>query len=167
MKHVVKWSGVGLAVGLDGLLIYNGFITQDVAYEHKIGFIGLLLLFVVFLILWNWLNAKINRKLQAIETANEMGVVGQTSLVVKTLLNFVGLIIPLVLVGGLFYYVGAYFNQIGGVILKIALITLIPMITFYFYEYMKRNELVAKTTSEKEQLIKGVAEEVKRTVGYK
>lgn len=167
MKHVVKWSGVGIALALDSWLIYDGFVSQDVAYQHKIGFIGLMLLFIVFMIVWKWLNDKINRRLQAIETANELGVVGQTSLVVKTLLNFVGLIIPLILVGGMFYYVGAYFNQVGGVILKIGLIMIIPMIAFYFYEYMARNELIAKANAEKEALIKGVADEVKRTVGYK
>jgi hypothetical protein len=86
---------------------------------------------------------------------------------VKTLLNFVGLIIPLVLVGGMFYYVGSYFNQVGGVILKVSAITLIPMVTYYLAEYMKRNEIIAKTTAEKEAMIKGVADEVKRTVGYK
>ena len=167
MKHVVKYSGLAVALGLDGWLIYDGFVAQDVAYQHKIGFIGLLILFVLFIVAWKWLNDKINRRLQAMETANEMGVVGQTSLLVKTLLNFVGLIIPLVLVGGMFYYVGSYFNQVGGVILKVALITLIPMITYYIYEYMKRNELIAQQNADKENLIKGVADEVKRTVGYK
>ena len=167
MKHVVKYSGLAVALGLDGWLIYDGFVAQDVACQHKIGFIGLLILFVLFIVAWKWLNDKINRRLQAMETANEMGVVGQTSLVVKTLLNFVGLIVPLVLVGGMFYYVGSYFNQVGGVILKVALITLIPMITYYIYEYMKRNELIAQQNADKENLIKGVADEVKRTVGYK
>ena len=167
MKHVIKYSGLAVALGLDGWLIYDGFVAQDVEYQHKIGFIGLMILFVLFLIAWKWINDKINRKLQAIETANEMGVVGQTSLLVKTLLNFIGLIIPLVLVGGMFYYVGSYFNQVGGVILKVGLIMIIPMITYYIYEYMKRNELIAKTNAEKESLIKGVADEVKRTVGYK
>ena len=167
MKYVVKYSGLAVALGIDGWLIYDGFVAQDVAYQHKIGFIGLLILFVLFIVAWKWLNDKINRRLQAMETANEMGVVGQTSLLVKTLLNFVGLIIPLVLVGGMFYYVGSYFNQVGGVILKVALITLIPMITYYLYEYMKRNELIAQQNADKENLIKGVADEVKRTVGYK
>jgi hypothetical protein len=67
----------------------------------------------------------------------------------------------------MFYYVGSYFNQVGGVILKVSAITLIPMVTYYLAEYMKRNEMIAKTTADKEKLIKGVADEVKRTVGYK
>jgi hypothetical protein len=41
------------------------------------------------------------------------------------------------------------------------------MVTYYLAEYMKRNEIIAKTTAEKEAMIKGVADEVKRTVGYK
>lgn len=168
MKHVVKYSGLVVALGLDGWLIYDGFITQDVNYQHKIGFIGLMILFIVFVIVWGWLRDKINRKLQSIDTANEMGVVGQTSILWKTVLNFIGVIVPLTLVGGMFYYVGAYFNQVGGTILKIALITFIPMIAFYFYEYMKRNELIAQTNANQEALINGVADEVsKRTVGYK
>jgi len=167
MKYLVKYSGLGVALGLDSYLLYNGFITQDVETKHKIGFLGLMILFVLFIIVWRWLNDKIKRRLQAIETANEMGVVGQTSILVKTLLNFIGIIIPLALVGGLFYYVGAYFNQMGETILWVALITIIPMITFYLYEYMKRNELVATHTAEQETFIKGVAEEVSKTVGYK
>jgi hypothetical protein len=167
MKHVVKYGGIGVALGLDSYIIYDSFIMQDVNYKHKIGFIGLLALFIVFMIVWGWVNKKINMKLQAISTANEMGVVGQTSLLWKTLLNFIGVIIPLVLVGGMFYYVGAYFNQIGGAILKIAAITLIPMVAYYFAEYIHQNELTAMRNAEQEALIKGVADEVKRTVGYK
>jgi len=167
MKHLVKYSGLAFALGLDGFILYNGFITQDVETKHKIGFLGLMILFVLFIIVWRWLNDKIKRRLQAIETANEMGVVGQTSILIKTVLNFVGIIIPLVLVGGMFYYVGAYFNQMGKTILWVALITLIPMITFYLYEYMQRNELVAQHTAEQEALIQGVAREVSKTVGYK
>ena len=167
MKYLVKYSGLGVALGLDGYLLYNGFITQDVETKHKIGFLGLMIGFVLFIIVWRWLNDKIKRRLQAIETANEMGVVGQTSILIKTLLNFIGIIVPLVLVGGMFYYVGEYFNQMGATILWVALVTILPMISYYFYEYMQREELVDQANAQQTALIQGVAEEVKKTVGYK
>ena len=167
MKHLIKYSGVVVALGLSGFLLYDGFVAQDVHYTHKLGFVGLLALFVVFIILWRWLNDKIKIRLQSMDTASELGVVGQTSLLWKTVLNFLGLITPLVLVGAMFYYVGTYFQEIGDTILKISLVTLIPMITYYFGEYYNNNQINALKVAEKEALIKGVANEVRKTVDYK
>lgn len=167
MRHLIKLSGVGVALAIDGFLLYDWFVTQDVHYSHKIGFIGLFAIFVLFIILWRWLNDKIKRRLQSIDTANELGVVGQTSLVWKTILNFIGLIIPLVVMGLLFFYVGRYFQTIGDTILKISLVTLIPMITYYFGEYYHQNKLNAEKIADKEAMIKGVAAEVRKTVDYK
>ena len=68
-------------------------------------------------------------------------VVGQTPLLLKTTLTYVGLIVPLVLSGLMFFYVGKYFNQVGGSILKVALVTLIPMATNYFGDYVQQKQI--------------------------
>lgn len=167
MKTLIKTSGIVMALGIDGFILYHDFIMTDVHYSHKLGFSGLLGLFVLFVVGWGWVNKKINIKLQSMDTASELGVVGQTPLLLKTTLTYVGLIVPLVLSGLMFFYVGKYFNQVGGSILKVALVTLIPMATNYFGDYVQQNKLNEMKLAEKESLIKGVADEVRKTVGYK
>lgn len=167
MKHLIKWSGIALALGINTWLIYDNFILIDVHYQHKLGFVALMILFVLFMIVWRYVSKKIDRKLQAIATANELGAVGQTSLWYATILDWIGIVVPITLVGGLFYYVGAYFNQVGGAILKMALVMVIPIGADLISKMMLRNEMIMKSQEQQQTLVKNVADEVtKRTVGY-
>lgn len=166
MKHLIKYSGIALALGIDGWLIYDNFITLDVNSGLKIGFIGLMALFVIFIIVWRYLQKFIDRKLQAIETAKELNVIGKTSLWWTTILEWIGIVVPLLIVGGLFYFVGNYFNQIGQTILTMTSILVIPFVATIVYKIIERNEMINADQLKQEKFVKSVAEEVKK-VTYK
>ena len=165
MKTFVRISGFALAAGLDGWLIFDKFISvQEVGTEVKIGFAAVLALFVGFLVGWSKINKVIGRKLQAVQTAKELGVVGQTALWWTTALEWGGILVPLSLLGALFYFVGTYFNDIGQTILTMTATLTIPMATSLIYKVIERNELIQAEQNKQEALIKGVAEEVKKVV---
>ena len=167
MKHVIRWSGFAFAGALNGYLIVDNVVLADaVPAGAKVGFTTMLALLIGFVVGWSKINKMIGRKLQAVQTANELGTVGQTALWWTTALEWSGVVIPLGILGGLFYFVGTYFGDIGETIGLMTATLTVPMATSLIYKGMKRNELIVKKQDEKEALIKGVAAEVKK-VSYR
>jgi len=167
MKHFIRWSGFAIALGINGYLVTdNVILAEAVPATAKIGFTTMLALLVAFVVGWAKINKIIGRKLQAIQTAKELNVAGSTALWWTTALEWSGVVIPLGILGGLFYFVGTYFADIGQTIGLITATLSIPMGTSLIYKVMQRNQLLALEQKEKQDLIKGVAEEVKK-VSYR
>jgi len=166
MKHVVKWSGIALGIGLESWLVYDNFITLDVTWPAKLGFGGMVAGFIGFLVAWGKISKNIGRKLQAIETSREMSIVGQTSAWYATALQWVGVVTPLALAGGMFYFAENYFQDIGSTILIMTAGLSVPISTHVVYKIMERNEMIAAKQSEQETFIKSVASEVRKDKSY-
>ena len=153
--------------GINGYLITDNIILADaVPAGAKIGFTTMLALLVGFVVGWAKVNKIIGRKLQAVQTAKELGTVGQTALWWTTALEWSGVVVPLGILGGLFYFVGTYFGDIGQTIGFITATMTVPMATSLIYKVMVRNDIIKAEQEKQESLIKGVAEEVKK-VSYR
>lgn len=168
MKSLIKWSGIATALGINGWLVWDNFITVNQSPTLKLTFGGMLAGLVGVLVGFGKLNAHIGRKLQAIETAREMNVVGKTSAWYATTLQYAGVVLPMGLIGGLFYYVENYFAGAGTTILQMTAALAIPMTTNIIYKVMERNEIVKKSIDKEKALYKGVADEIesRRVVEY-
>jgi len=164
MKSVIKWSGIVLGVGMESYLLYDNFITLDVTWPAKLGFGGMIAMFVGFLVAWGKISKNIGRKLQAIETAREMSVIGKTSAWYATSLQWVGVVTPLALAGGMFYFAENFFQDIGSTILKMTAVLSVPIATSIVYKVMERNEAIKAEQDKNEAFVKSVASEVSRTV---
>ena len=89
--------GIGLVIAT---FILNQSITNDViiANVRKIGIGICLLLLIVFHLLTDKINRLVNRRLQAYETAKEVGAVGRSSIIFTNILKVFEMLFPEVLV---------------------------------------------------------------------
>ena len=164
MKHLIKWSGIATAIGIEGWLLYDNFITLDQPTGIKIGFGGLVAGFIAFLVGWGKISRNIGRKLQAIETAHEMSVVGKTSMWYATALQWVGVVTPLALAGGMFYFAENYFQDIGETVLMMTAVLAVPIASSFVFKQMERSEMIVAENQKQQRLVSSVADEVKRRV---
>ena len=161
MKHLIRWSGFAVAGAINGYLVVDSVVLADgVDAGPKVGFTVMLALLVGFIVGWAKVNKIIGRKLQAVQTAKEMNVVGSSALWWTTALEWSGVVIPLGILGGLFYFVGTYFGDIGQAIGLMTATLTIPMATSLIYKVMQRNDIIESEQLKQENLIKGVADEV-------
>lgn len=99
--HASSWLmgivGIGLVIAT---FILNQSITNDViiANVRKIGIGICLLLLIVFHLLTDKINRLVNRRLQAYETAKEVGAVGRSSIIFTNILKVFEMLFPEVLV---------------------------------------------------------------------
>lgn len=168
VKHLIKFAGLLTAIGWNGWLVWDNFITVEQELGVKIGFGGMLASLVLILVGFGKINRHIGRKLQAIETAKELNAVGRTSTWYATALQWVGVVTPLALIGGLFYFVEHYFQGAGATILQMTGILGIPVATTLIYNVMDRNQTIKKEHEKQQALIRGVASELeaRKVVGY-
>lgn len=171
--QLIKWSGVGVAIAIDIALIVIEFVKEkDIGIGHKLGFSGLLVLFFVFIILSQFIRDKIKMRLQSIDTVRELGAVGQTNALTIEILNYLMIVVPIALMGGLFYYTGRIFTDMGLLMLKIAASLIIPIATGTVANTYKNSHINMILMEEKEEdsrrIAKYVAEEqARKKVGYK
>ena len=167
MKHVIRWSGFVVMGAINGyLLVDNVVLAEAVPAGAKLGFGAMLALMVGFVVGWAKINKMIGRKLQAVQTAQELNVVGQTALWWTTALEWAGVVVPLTILGGLFFFVGTYFADIGQTIFLMTATLAVPITTSLIYKGMKRTEIIKAKQDEKEDLINKVADKVSK-VSYR
>lgn len=169
VKNLVRLGGILTALGINGYLIYDNFIAVEQGLSVKLGFGGMMAALVGVLVGFGKLNRHIGRKLQAIETAKEINVVGRTSTWYATGLQWVGVVTPIALIGGLFYMVENYFTGAGNTILTMAGVMGIPIVTTFIYNNMQRNETIALEQKKKKEFVKMTADEIesRQVVGYR
>lgn len=172
--NLIKFSGVGVALVIDAWLIIYEFVREkDVGVGNKLGFSALLVMFFVFLVLASYVKEKVKMRLQSVDVAKELGVVGNTNAFQVSLLNWLMIIIPIIIMGGLFYYTGKIFNEMGELMLKIGASLMLPLITETMANTYRNNEIRKKVLFEKEKDAERVAkatldlQEQRKKVGFK
>ena len=130
-------SGLGMAA----ILIFQYFtIKNPMPTWAKVTVPILIALLVAFLVYYKAIKEKINRKLIAIETAKEIGKAGETNSIVSSLLETIGVVIPLALIGMLIMGIILMFSfsSTAYLIYSIIGIALFMIITTYDIHIIKR-----------------------------
>ena len=126
----------------------------------KVAIPCLLALLILFLIYYKPLTAKINRRLTAIETAKELGTSGRTNSVIANLLETIGVVVPLLLVGGIFIIGGKFLVKTGYVLLEILAMYVVVIIGNVICDVNTKEELKKQQREQAEQFAEKVASKV-------
>lgn len=113
---------LSLALSLTGVslvCVFQYFAKAEMTTTVKIAFPLLIAGMIVTLTAYGWLKKKIDRRLQAIETAKELGQVGTTGSISKNLLGAIGLILPLIWVAVILVVIGDNATHTGIVLFEI------------------------------------------------
>lgn len=120
----------------------------------------LLALLIFFLVYYKILTAKINRKLTAIETAKELGQQSKTNSVVANLLETIGVVIPLLLVSGIFILGGKFLVKTGYILLELLAMYVVVIIGNVICDMNTKEELKKQQREQAEQFAEKVASKV-------
>lgn len=88
-----------------GLPLYSVYKNLIKGQENKViySMSSALILFIVFLVLSRWVMKIYDRKLQAIATAEEIGVVPATNFIIIRILKQLEMILPIAIIGVILY----------------------------------------------------------------
>lgn len=150
-------SGVGSA-----LIITYQYIIKDnqTTTAVKVAIPCLLALLILFLVYYKAIKQKINRKLTAIETAKEIGKAPKTNTVVATLLETIGVIIPLSLMSVIFIIGGNCLYQVGIILLEIMAVFSTTIIGNIVCDANTKKELKENERKKAEELADRVASKI-------
>jgi len=144
------------------ILIFQYFSNKNQAPTAiKIAVPFLLALLIFFLVYYKFIKEKIKRKLIAVETARELGSKGRTNSIVANLLETIGIIIPLTLIGGIFVIGGKYLVATGIVLFEILGMYAIIIIGNILCDFNRKQEVKKKEAEEIEKLADKLASKVK------
>lgn len=117
-------------------------------------------LLILFLTYYKALKDKINRKLTAIETAKELGKTGRTNVVVANLLEVIGIIIPLAIIGGIFILGGEYLVKTGIIMFEMLGMYLIIVIGNIVCDMNTKEEIKKQEQKATEELVNKIADKI-------
>lgn len=120
----------------------------------------MLALLILFLSYYKSLKAKINRKLIAIETAKELGNAGETNVIIANILETIGILVPLILIGGIFILGGQYLVKTGWIMLELLGMYLIIVIGNIACDINKKEEIKKKEQEKAEALVNKIADKI-------
>ncbi len=120
----------------------------------------MIVLLILFLVYYKALKTKINRKLVAIETAKELGKVGETNVVIANLLETIGIIIPLAIIGGIFVLGGQYLGKIGILLFEMLGMYLFVLIGNIICDFNKREDFKKKELAKTEELADKIVDKI-------
>lgn len=161
--HLNSWilCLVSAALAVATFAMINPITTDGIAIGvPKKVMIGIILIFlVVFHIFAGKITRLINRKIQAYDTAKEMGTVGRSSILWVNLLKLIEIVFPEVLVLLLLclmlsWDVAGYFT-----ILLIAFI--LPMLGNIVCDFITRRELIKNNKNKHDKLVTDVAKKMR------
>ena len=157
------FSGIGMAA----ILIFQYFTSKNpMPTWAKVTVPMLIALLVAFLVYYKTIKEKINRKLIAIETAKEMGKAGETNSIVSSLLETIGVVIPLVLIATIFLVGGKYLAKTGLILFEMLAMYAIIIIGNIICDSNKKQELKEKELKQAEDLADSVAEKLSKFKRY-
>lgn len=93
---LLKITGIISGVALTTWTTYTQLLKDQPA-DVQASMYGVFVLSVVAFIYLKWIKRKIDHKLQAIEVADELNIVGRTGTVKRAILNFAYLVYPLII----------------------------------------------------------------------
>ena len=120
----------------------------------------LLALLIAFLVYFKSLKARINRKLTAIETAKELGKAAKTNTIVANLLETMGIVVPLLLIGLIFIIGGEYLVRTGQVLLEILAMYTVVIVGNIICDANTKQELAKKELEAAEKLADKIADKI-------
>lgn len=128
----------------------------------KIAVPCLVALLIVFLVYWSSIKNLINRKLIAIETAKELGQVGQTNSIVANILSSIGIIVPLLIIATIFAVGGKYLTQSGIVLFELLGMYIVTIIGNIGADAIKKAELQKKELEQSEKFADEIAKKINK-----
>lgn len=147
--------------GIVAVAVFQYFTKNNPAPAYvKVIIPCLLALLIAFLVYYKSLKQKINRKLTAIETAKELGKRGKTSSIVANLLETMGIVIPLILIGGIFVLGGKYLVKTGIVLFEILGMYTVIIIGNIICDFNTKQELKQKEAEQAEALADKIADKI-------
>lgn len=120
----------------------------------------LLALLIAFLVYYKSLKQKINRKLIAIETAKELGKAAKTNSIVANLLETMGIVVPLLLIAGIFVIGGEYLVRTGTVLFEILGMYTVIIVGNIICDSNTKQELQQKELEQAEKLADNIANRI-------
>lgn len=164
LSLVIKLIGLLIAAGASFYIVLNNFIIHQPA-RTTCSISGFILLGVILLIIKRYASIWFKTKLNAVETARELNVNGNTSPLFATVLKAVYVVLPALLFVLLFYGLSTYNG-----ILWLNALKLVGTVSIYFvFEFVavvleryfnKKNEL-KKLETEREEMAERVAKKIK------
>lgn len=147
--------------GTVAILVFQYFTKENpMPTWCKITVPCLLALLIFFLIYYKSLKARINRKLIAVETAKEMGKAGATNTIVANLLETMGVVVPLLLIGLIFIIGGQYLVKTGQVLLEIMGMYAVVIVGNIICDSNTKQELAKKELEMANKLAEQVADKI-------
>lgn len=120
----------------------------------------LLALLIFFLVYFKSLKERINRKLIAIETAKELGKAAKTNSIVANLLETMGIVVPLLLIGLIFIIGGEYLAKTGLVLLEILAMYTVVIIGNIICDSNTKQELAKEELARADALAGKIASKI-------
>lgn len=149
--------------GIAAVVVFQYFTNHNPAPAYiKVLTPCMLALLVAFLVYYKALKQRINRKLTAIETAKELGKQGKTSSIVANLLETMGIVVPLILMGGIFVLGGKYLVRTGIVLFEILGMYTVIIIGNIICDFNTKQEIKKKEAEQAEAFADKIAEKIQK-----
>lgn len=162
--HLITWTIclVGVILAIYTFMYCNPLVAETViiSIPRKIS-IGITLLFLIFFHIFSGkLSVLLNRKIQAYDTAKEMNTIGRSSVIWVNFLKLFEVFFPEMLVLLLICYCVSW--NVASFFIVILVASLIPMIGNIACDFNTRREIKRNEEKAKAELVKQIAETVKR-----
>lgn len=141
-KKIILWLVWSLSYGV--MIIPNIYILIDnliigQAQKTQWSFGTALVLYIILIIAKNLIGKRINRKLQSIDIADELGVVGQTPIWLKRILQSLEIIIPFAVLGLILYGLDKVTVPSHQIITDMMWFLVIGMAGLFAHDYIKKS----------------------------
>lgn len=164
LSLVIKLIGLLIAAGASFYVVLNNFIINQPA-RTTWSISGFILLGIIFLIVNRYASVWFKTKLNAVETARELKVNGNTSPLFATVLKAVYVVLPALLFVLLFYGLSTYKG-----ILWLNALKLVGTVSIYFIfefvavvleRYFNKKNALKKLETERDEMAERVAKKIK------
>lgn len=147
--------------GMVAVIVFQYFTHNNpMPTWTKVAIPCLLSLLIAFLVYYKSLTQRINRKLTAIETAKELGKVGKTNSIVANLLETMGIVIPLALIGAIFVIGGQYLVRTGMVLFEILAMYTINIVGNIVCDFNTKEEIKKQEAEQADKMAEKIAEKI-------
>lgn len=141
-KKIILWLVWSLSYGI--MIIPNIYILIDnliigQAQKTQWSFGIALVLYIILIITKNLIGKRINRKLQSIDIADELGVVGQTPIWLKRILQSLEIIIPFAVLGLILYGLDKVTVPSHEIITDMLWFVVFGMAGLFVHDYIKKS----------------------------
>lgn len=126
----------------------------------KITIPAMIAVLILFLVYYKSLKQKISRKLNAIETAKELGNSGETNVITANLLEVIGVIVPLALISGIFVIGGKYLVKTGVVLFEMLGMYSVIVIGNICCDANEKEEIKKRELEKAEELTNKIADKI-------